>query len=146
MLGVNPARVQERARFLDRVLLVVDPGDDVDFDAERRGAVPAGLAVAAPVGVAKIVRAVMRAVGEAALELLLLQDLAVVRDLLAGVFVLVNQAVAHTVGLVKPDRRGVVTDVPKGVDLLVLIVRHKADAAIEPRLAHLLFYVPSSEA
>ena len=113
--GVNPARVQERARFLDRVLLVFNPGDDIDLDAERGGAVPAGLAVAAPVGVAKIVRAVMRAVGEAALELLLLQDLAIMRDLLAGVFVVVDQTMSHAVRLMKPDRRRVVADVPKSV-------------------------------
>ena len=81
------------------------------------------------------------AIRKAALELLLLEDVAVVRDLLTGILVVVDQAVTHAIGLVKPDRCRVVADVPEGIDLLVLIVRHNTDTAVKPRLRHLLLEV-----
>src|SRR5262249_15836532 len=128
-------------------ILVLDPRHDVDLDAERRSAVLAGLAVAGPIGDPEIMRTEVASIRKAALELLLLEDIAVVRDLLARVFVIVDQAVAHAIGLMKPDRCRVVADIPKGVDLLILIVRHKADAASNRAFdICCLKYVPSSDA
>src|SRR5262249_41746941 len=51
----------------------------------------------------KIMRTEVASIRKAALELLLLEDIAVVRDLLARVFVIVNQPMTYPVGLMKPN-------------------------------------------
>src|SRR5262249_38803102 len=79
-LRIDPAGIEERAPLLDRVGLVFDPGHDIDIDAERGGAVLASLTVTAPIRHAEIMRTEVAAICKTALELLLLQDIAIVRN------------------------------------------------------------------
>jgi len=74
-----------------------------------------------------------------------LDEAAVVRQRLAGIAVVVDQAMAQSVGLVKPDRGLVVhPDVPEGIDRVVGIMWDGANTAVEPRLGHFIAKVGTS--